>query len=141
MGISYLPAIFPILTAGRQHDWLTVGAVSFVTVASFVSNLVENHKDGSSTKVSYWNRFNVLGRYFVMAQFLYLYYNRHGTSLEPILQQPELIIRVALYLVFLIIMEYDKTDPRFKKMYMALHCAWRIGIFAAMSFFLRKVIY
>ena len=147
VALSNAPCYFPINTALANNDRITFGALAFVSSASFLSHLVENHKHGMpgigfSKKVSYFlNRLDVLGCLVVSSRFSYLYFTKYGLSNSPLLDNKLFILASVIPLIFLRISEYDKYNYRLKNVYIITHCIWHVSIFAVMNYFLVKIIY
>jgi hypothetical protein len=147
VAFSNVPAIYSIYNSFTMADYLTCGAISFVAGASFVSHLVENHKHGMpgigfSQKTSYYlNRMDVLGCALVGTRFLYLYYSKYGLSLNVLLNNKLTFANFAFSFIFLRISEYDKYNPKLKKLYITTHCIWHVVVFSSMNYFLLKFIY
>ncbi|XWV26323.1 hypothetical protein QJ857_gp0751 [Tupanvirus soda lake] len=147
VALSNLPCVYPLYKAYVHNDIYTTTAIAFVSFASFVSHLVENHKHGMpgigfSTTTSYiLNRFDVAGCVMIGTRLAYLYYKKYGYSVNG-LKQHSLLLWLGLSMVAILkISEYDKYNPKFKTMYIATHCLWHIGIFTTMGMILSKIIY
>ncbi len=149
VALSNLPCYFPIQTALHNSDYLTASSIIFVSVFSFISHLVENHKHGMSgfpflefsRKVSYiLNRLDVLGCFIVIIRFGYLFYSKYDTDLRYLIKG-NLLIFLLMSVLFLRISEYDKYNARLKYLYMLTHCIWHISIFLTMNKFLIELIY
>lgn len=147
VAFSNIPCYFPIRTALQNSDSLTASALIFVSSASFLSHLVENHKHGMpgigiSRQVSYiLNRFDVLGCIMVGLRFGCLFYSKYGLSIKPLFLNKQLFLFSALSFLFLRISEHDKYNPKLKYLYIPAHCIWHISIFTIMNNFLTDVIY
>ena len=146
VALSNLPCYLPIQTALQNSDYLTASSVILVSVFSFVSHLMENHKHGMpgigfSTEVSYFlNRLDVLGCFIAIIRFGYLFYSKYGIDLRH-LSKGNLLIYGLMSVLFLQISEYDKYNPKLKYLYMLNHCIWHINIFLIMNKFLLELIY
>ena len=148
VALSNAPALYPIYISFKNNDYITFNCILFVTLASFISHLFENHKHGMlgiiyiNKNVSYLlNRFDVVGCIIVMTRFIYLYYSKYGYNLN-------LIVENRLYFTALIcsfglnqLSEYDKYNPELKSMYIVTHSIWHISVFCLMGYFLSKFIY
>jgi len=148
VAVSNFPAIYPINTAFIDGDFWTAVTIGYVTVASFISHLFENHKHGMPGVLSLWNiypppiisyvlnRLDVIGAGMTMARFGYLYYSKYGTSTLFFLNHPYFTLSLIATFCLLIISEYDKFNPDLKKSYIITHCLWHICIFTIMDWFL-----
>lgn len=143
VGLSNLPAVFPICTAYIHHDTCTELALWFVAVASFLSHLVENHKhdmpgivDGISEYVSYaLNRVDVCASFFVVLRiYLLLYPNLDKTEWK------DWFLALGLFGLSRL-SEYDAYNPKLKRFYIITHSIWHIGIFLFLNRILNKYIY
>lgn len=148
VAISNINCIFPLALSFQHKDFYTFLSLLFVSTASFVSHLVENHKHGMlglpfiSQQTSYiWNRFDVLGCIIVFTRFLYLYYGRHGCNLEILLHNRLLVIGLMGLGLILFISEYDKYNANLKVLYIITHCIWHLGIFLWLELFLKRIVY
>ncbi|AYV85002.1 MAG: hypothetical protein Satyrvirus2_13 [Satyrvirus sp.] len=142
VAFSNLPCIYPIIKSIINRDYITAAAITFVSIASFVSHLVENHKHGMpgigfSKKTSYiLNRFDVLGCVLVIFRFDYLFYQRNMFSYEFFLKHKIFFICACIPPILLIISEYDKYNPKLKYRYIITHSIWHASIFVLMGKFL-----
>ncbi|QTF49193.1 hypothetical protein qu_301 [Acanthamoeba polyphaga mimivirus] len=147
VAISNFPAVLPICLSFLKRDFITFGTITFVSIASFISHLIENHKHGMpgigfSQQTSYiWNRFDVLGCILSVARFSYLYYNRHGLNVVPIVNNKWLFAMTIPVFILLRVSEYDKYNPNLKTRYIITHCMWHAGIFGLMHYFLKNIVY
>jgi len=147
VAFSNLPCVYPLYIAYTNNDILTFGAIAFVSTASFVSHLIENHKHGMpgigfSENISYIaNRFDVLGCIGVISRFAYIFYKKYGFNAEIIKQNYMLVFCASLCMMCLRISEYDKYNPELRTMYISTHTIWHMGIFSVMGKFLSNVIY
>lgn len=144
---SNATCVYPICKAVANRDYLTAGALSFVSAASIVSHLVENHKHGMpgigvSKRVSYiLNRFDVLGCGLVALRLGYLYASKYGLSPSILMNNKWLLVGALIAGLCLGISEHDKYNAKLQNVYMATHCVWHLAIFKLMDMFLTKVIY
>jgi uncharacterized membrane protein YadS len=147
VAVSNLASILPLYTSYAHNDIITMSLILFVSLASFMSHLVENHKHGMpgigfSKKTSYLlNRLDVIGVILLGIRLIYLYYHKYGLNFFPIMQQKKLFIMVLILFILLRISEYDKYNPKYKKMYILNHFIWHIGIYYAINVFLINLIY
>lgn len=147
LALSNFPAVYPISRAHRHGDYTTAGIIFFVSVASFVSHLAENHKHGMpgiglSQRVSYiLNRFDVLGCVLVGCRLAQLYLSKYGLSMAVAMDKKLKFLAMCLPFVLLRISEYDKYNPTLKPLYIATHPIWHASIFMAMDRFLLDFIY
>lgn len=146
--------VYPILTAIRKGDYWSAGAVSFVSVFSILSHLVENHKHGMvgitgpfgtgsrACAVSYYlNRMDVIGCGLVAMRLGYVYYHKYGFSMLPILNNKLILLYCAALIVCNFISEYDKFNPALQHSYIFFHCIWHVGIFILMNSFMDNILY
>lgn len=140
----------PIMRSYQRQDYITTGAIGFVTGASFLSHLIENHKHGMpglacfgfSTNTSYFlNRLDILGCILVSCRLGYLYLKKHSLSLRPILNSKYLLIGSLFALSLNLISEYDKYNINLKGMYIMTHICWHTSIFLIIDKFLQNIIY
>ncbi|AKI80017.1 hypothetical protein QJ850_gp682 [Acanthamoeba polyphaga mimivirus] len=147
VAISNFPALFPIGLSLLKKDFITFGIITFVSTASFISHLIENHKHGMSgigfsQRTSYvWNRLDVLGCVLSIARFSYLYYNIHGLSVVSIVNNKWLFAMIIPAFILLRVSEYDKYNPNLKTRYIITHCMWHVCIFNLMYYFLKNIVY
>jgi hypothetical protein len=143
---SNFPCIYPISLAYKNRDFLTTGIVTYVASASVVSHLFENHKHGmpgflkimgisSSQKLSYiLNRLDVLGAFLTMGRFGYLYYEKYGLTSDFFFDNPCYTAWLLSTFGLLFISEYDKFNPKLKRIYIFTHCLWHMSVFPLMGF-------
>lgn len=147
VAFSNAPCIYPLYITYKNKDWITFSSVAFVSGASFVSHLFENHKHGMpglglSTNTSYiLNRFDVLGCVIVITRVAYLFYKKYGFDSTVVKENYLLVLAASLCGICLRISEYDKYNPKLKTMYIATHSVWHVGIFLVMGRFLSNLIY
>jgi hypothetical protein len=147
VAFSNVSCIYPLYVSFKQNDWITFGSVGFVSVASFVSHLFENHKHGmpgfglSQNVSSMLNKFDMLGCTMVMLRFPYLFNKKYGNNYKILANNWELSLSAILCWLLLRISEYDKYNPKLKTMYITTHCIWHMGIFTIMGKFLSNLIY
>ena len=149
LACTNLGAVAPIMTAWKMGDKWTALVIGYVGTASFISHLMENHKHGMSgigigfnKKMSYLlNRLDVIGCILTGARLAYIYWLKHGTSLQPLLSHPYLLALGILSYSLNIVSEYDKYNPRLKWLYIPTHSLWHISVFWIMNRFLQKLYY
>lgn len=147
VAVSNLPCLYPLYLTYKHNDWLTFGCITFVSVASFVSHLIENHKHGMpgvgySRRASYiWNRLDVLGCVLVISRLTMLYYYKYGVNLMTVYNNKLLSTVVLLCFLILRISEYDKYNEQLKSRYMSTRCLWHVGILTCMGTYLSNIIY
>lgn len=146
VALSNVPSIFPIYQAHKNNDIVTLSCISFVSVFSFLSHLVENHKHGMpgigiSPKISYiLNRLDVLGCIFAVSRFGKIFLS-DLSILKSITNDKHIMIGLPLVLASSVISEYDKYNPKLKHRYVLFHCLWHIGIFYQMNRVLSNHVY
>src|SRR5665648_393423 len=93
--ITNAPCIYPIYLSYAKSDYITTSILSFVSVASIVSHLAENHKHGMpglfniSTNTSYiLNRLDVFGAIMTGMRITYLYYQKFGLNVNVFFKHP-----------------------------------------------------
>ena len=147
---SNILCILPIRTAFRHNDWITTSIISFVSCASFVSHLAENHKHnmpgiGLSKRTSYiLNRIDVLGAILTVFRLSYLLYNKLNTIdqfMSVILNNKYFILGSITSGIMGYVSEYDKYNLRYRNMYIITHSIWHLLIFWLMDYYLRNFIY
>lgn len=144
---SNFTCIYPITKAVANGDYVTAAAISFVSAASIISHLVENHKHGMpgiglSKRVSYiLNRFDVLGCGLVTCRLGYLYLSKYGLSLSVFSGNRLLLLGAGMAFLFLRVSEHDKYNAKLRNIYMVTHCVWHLAIFKIIGWFLMKIIY
>jgi hypothetical protein len=147
VAFSNFPCVYPISQSYDKGDYLTTSVIAFVSIASFVSHLIENHKHGMpgigfSKKVSYYsNRLDVLGCVLAGSRFAYLYYAKYGLPIDIILANKLTFLLLTGPVILLKISEYDKYNPKLKYRYIITHSIWHMSIFMAMNYFLSTFIY
>ena len=147
--ITNITCIFPIYKSFMYGDWITTGILSFVSIASIISHLVENHKHGmigcfdvSNNTSSLLNRIDVVGSVMTFGRLLYLYYQKYsGRCIGPIIYSPWTWFMMFIPFLFLMISEHDKYNPRNRKLYVVTHSVWHLSVFASINYFLNKFIY
>lgn len=141
-----ITCIAPIYTAICHGDIITAAALTFVSIASFTSHLVENHKHGmkgigTSKKTSYFlNRLDVIGCWLVISRFAYLFLEKYGFSTDIYFANKYTFLMYIIPYLFGI-SEYDKYNPTLKTRYVICHGVWHLSIFIGMNHFLNKFIY
>lgn len=144
---SNFPFIYPTYLSLCSQDFYTFASLSFVSFWSIISHLLENHKHGmpgigNSKKISYiTNRLDVFGCGLIISRLCYLYYQKYGCSISPIIENKYLVTGLLLPIVFLQISEYDKYNPRRKNSYIIFHSMWHITVFCSLGIFLNTFIY
>jgi hypothetical protein len=119
--------------------------LSFVTIASIVSHLAENHKHGmiglfDVSQHTSWllNRLDVIGSILTIGRLSYLYYIKYGLNIIPNTIQWCLMLSP---LIFLRISEYDKYNAELRDMYLVTHSIWHLSVFISMDYYLKNFIY
>ena len=143
-----ITCIFPIYRALIQGDKVTASVLGFVSMASFVSHLAENHKHGmiglfDVSQNTSWilNRIDVLGSILTIGRLMCLYYVKFGLNLSPVISNPIQWFLMLLPIVFLKISEYDKYNASLRDMYLVTHSMWHLSVFLSMDYYLKNVIY
>jgi hypothetical protein len=145
VAVSNFAAVLPIWEAYEHGDSITLGIVGFVTVASFLSHLFENHKHGMPGILAVFqihvhpkwslllNTLDVLGAVGTFFRFLYLLY------LHPGALDISLCALVFVAFIILGISEYDMFNENLKLRYIFYHVHWHVLIFVSMDIFLENV--
>lgn len=150
IALSNFTCVYPMYQAFMNEDTITLCAITFVSLASIFSHLVENHKHGMvctsemgiSKQTSYLlNRCDVLGCVLVVARFLQLYYNKYGFALNIIFDNKLIYLMYLIPMIFSLISEHDKYNAKLRKIYIVTHSIWHITIFITMGSFLARFIY
>lgn len=143
VAFSNLPCLLPIYTSIYNNDLFTAIPIVSVSLFSFVSHLIENHKHGMpgiglSTKISYFaNRLDVISCIAVILRMLFIYYQRYGL----VLHNNCFFLSLLMSFVILQISEYDKYNAKLRNRYIVCHYIWHISIFLLMQYFLENMIY
>lgn len=141
LAVSNFTCLSPLIFSFKNKDFITFGCILFVSLASFSSHLIENHKHGMegigfSKRTSYvLNRLDVFGCLITTSRFLYLYIMKHGITFDK---------RLLIYLFPLILLrisEYDKYNVQLKNRYVVCHTLWHFSVFVCMKDFLQTLIY
>ena len=146
VAITNFPSIFPIYRSLVQNDFITSACLVFVSTASFVSHLIENHKHGMtsmvSTQTSYlWNRVDVLGSMMIIVRLCYLHYHKYKLDVNIIVKNKSTFAMLLMPILFLRISEYDKYNAKLKNLYVVTHSIWHMSVFASMYYYLDRFIY
>lgn len=147
VALSNAPAFCPIYRSIFNEDYWTSFVLIFVTLASFTSHLVENHKHGMpgigfSKNISYFlNRLDVLGCFIVIFRLVYLYWIRYNLNLIFLYNDIIIFYCLPFTLTLLFISEYDKYNAKLQSLYLVTHILWHITVFLLMDYFLAKFIY
>jgi hypothetical protein len=143
--ITNITCIFPIYRTYKRNDKITALTLSFVTIASIVSHLAENHKHGmiglfDVSQHTSWllNRLDVIGSILTIGRLSYLYYIKYGLNIIPNTIQWCLMLSP---LIFLRISEYDKYNAELRDMYLVTHSIWHLSVFISMDYYLKNFIY
>lgn len=151
VALTNLPAVYPIRAAIQHNDAITAWCLMFVSLFSFSSHLVENHKHGMPgigvSKYTSWvlNRFDVLGCILVFLRVAWLCWAHHARF--PWLLAYQLVkdwgflLQIAISFGLSRISEYDHYNPDLKRFYIVTHSLWHISIFLVINKFLLKYIY
>lgn len=146
VALTNIPCIFPIYRSFIHHDYWTFAALTFVSIGSIVSHLIENHKHGMigfpniSKETSYlWNRIDVLGSRLLIIRLLYLFYKK--CHLSMIINHPSQWFIMLSPILFLKVSEYDKYNARLKPVYIVTHSIWHITVFLSIDYYLKRWIY
>jgi hypothetical protein len=141
LAFSNITAIYPIRTAFLRKDFLTFLPVLLVSLASFISHIVANHRNGlrgvypslvSVRQSALLTDIDRVLSIFIFARLLYLLptkkFNRHQQkSLGP-----NYIFRVCLLLFFntlsALLTSHEIVYP-----YVAVHSTWHVFIYLAID--------
>ena len=84
VSLTNLTCLLPLYTTIINKDYYTFMSILFVSLASVISHLVENHKHGMpgyivTTKLTsyYWNKLDVFGCLIIICRLSYLFYNNY----------------------------------------------------------------
>jgi len=151
VALTNVPAFYPIHTTIQHNDVITAWCLMFVTLFSFSSHLVENHKHGMPgigfSKTTSWalNRLDVLGCILVFLRVAYLCWQHHTQTpwllVQQLLADWTFLVQIAISLGLSRISEYDHYNPKLKRFYIVTHSLWHISIFFLIDKFLVKYIY
>lgn len=136
----------PIYQAYKYADYWTTGVISFVSVASIFSHLIENHKHGmpgygfSSWTSRLYNKLDVFGSMLTIFRMMQLYYIKYGLDLFPLWYKKYLIAALFGSFLCLRLSERDHSSATRDK-YMILHIIWHVTIYPIMYLYLKDVIY
>ena len=148
--ISNITCYFPIVATYRRKDYLTCGALCFVSAASFVSHLFETHKHDmsgimpvSKTTSYFLNRIDVLGCSIISIRLLYLFLIKMENKkiIFQMMKHYKTLLLCSLPLLLLTISETDKLNPRLRTRYVITHSLWHLTVFPAINYLLKKIIY
>lgn len=141
VAVSNITCMHPLMTSYRARDYITFLCLLFVSSASFVSHLFENHKHGmvghpDVSQYASWvmNRFDVAGCVITTIRLLYLGINMYGGVIYGLKN----IQYLGLALVIKIISEYDKTAAS-QSIYVMYHSIWHMLIFIVIDMYLRDI--
>ena len=140
---SIFPCVFPIWCALAAGDIITACCLIFVSVASVISHLWENHKHGMKSITPINKSTSIIlcqidkfAAICTIIRLIYLYVQIYGFDFSRLLSYPLMF----LPFLFLFVSEYDKYNPKLKWMYLATHPIWHLTAFIAMDFFLKTFI-
>lgn len=150
---SNVSFLHPIYISVINKDYATTAPIVFVTIMSFLSHCVENHKHGmvgafsnlSENASVALNQLDVAGCVWTFSRFLWLFYKKyidgsHGLITLIVSCRFQLACSLASMAIGRI-SEYDKYNPKLRYRYVWTHCVWHWAISASMSYFLQTVIY
>jgi hypothetical protein len=142
--ITNITCIYPIYRSFIRKDWITMSTLSFVSAASVISHLAENHKHGMpglfniDPYISFLlNRADVFGSIMTISRLIWLYYQKNGINFTFTMEW----ILMLLPLIFLRVSEYDKYNVKLRTMYLITHSIWHLSVFLSMDYFLKNFIY
>ena len=147
VALSNYRIVYPICLSYSNRDYLTLTIIIILGLGSFISHLIENHKHGMSgigfsIRLSYYlNRFDVFMCILISCRLVFLYYYKYKLNIMPIINSKLLMIKFVFSLLFMIISEYDKYNPKLKYLYIITHCIWHMSIFSTLYDFLNTLIY
>jgi hypothetical protein len=147
VALSNFGCLWPLSLSFRERDYWTFLSIGFVSMASFVSHLIENHKHGMpgigfSKKISYiWNRIDIAGCGIIITRLIQLYVSKYGVTVYPLYNQKNILMYPIIGFICMCISEYDKFNPALKTRYIFFHCLWHGLIFHSMHQYLRIIIY
>lgn len=148
MCLNNLPALLPISIASHYNDRITAGCITFVSSMSAISHLLENHKHGMPGFISiskscsyFFNRLDVLGSIMTITRFMYIYYQKYGMSVDPLIKNKGIVLMALLSMLCNMISEYDNQNVFLKNRYLLLHSIWHITIYPIMYLYLKNIIY
>lgn len=135
--ITNITCIFPIYRTVIQKDWIMTGILLFVSIASVVLHLAENHKDVSTDTSWLLSKFYVAGFIMTIGCLIYLYYMKFDTDLKPMTSNPILLFP----LLFLRISEYGKYNSELQDIYLVTRSIWHLSVFLSIDYYLKNLIY
>lgn len=148
VAVSNITCIFPLWLSWTNNDILTFNCILFVSLMSFISHLIENHKHGMigiqgiSIQISYFfNRLDVLGCIIVTIRLLYIYFSLYGLIIHPYLLNFWLLFFSGFLLFCNARSEYDKHNVKLQSEYIFFHILWHLGVFIVLYKLLANVIY
>lgn len=143
--LTNITCLIPIYYTYIKSDFITLFHLIFVSLASIVSHLAENHKHNMpglldvSSRTSYiLNKIDVLGSLMLVQRLLYLYLQKYGRTLHPLLLNLSQTLMLLIPFPFGIISEYNSKTMY---PYLQFHPIWHLTIFPAIANFLYHFIY
>lgn len=149
---SNIPAVYPLYVSLLHSDYLTFGAIAFVSTFSFLSHLFENHKHGmngikfvtTSKSFSYiLNRLDVLGCILTAMRYIQIIIELDGLFIDKInkifLTQPALLSMMFTGLTLNMVSEHDKYNPKLRTFYVITHSFWHLIAFTSMGVLLTYI--
>lgn len=126
----------PIYLALNQKDFLTALCLMFLGITSFVSRLIECHKNGMpgigySQYTSYiWNRLAILGYLIIGSRLLYLFLKRNRSNIiDTLCENIDIFAQLGCSFILTSISKYDEYNAALKNRYIIAHCLWYINSF------------
>ena len=139
VALSNFPCLYPLWRA--KGDWWTFATISFVSIASFISHLAENHKHNMpgaldvSKQCSYFlNRLDEFGCVLTIARFSQLYYYKYGLYHQGVVEHPFLVLSALFAFICLKISAFLDGKP-----YVVMHSVWHIAIMIIMGHYLQII--
>jgi len=139
MAITNIFGFIPLHKTIVMKDFITASCLLYVITFSFLSHLVENHKNNGMRGIGYTtnvsiilNRFDISGCVIVFFRFLYLYINTFGISLNFFQEHSQFTF--WLLIAFICNKISEKTSNLL--FYIIFHSLWHLLIFMLMSIFL-----
>jgi len=146
LAITNFTSVFPFALSLKFGDWLTAGVIFSVNMASVVSHLAERFfgLDGIlNVSQNAWIQLNNVDRVCAWTtglRFGYLYYQKHGLSLNPVKKHPWDFVLMLIPFIFGGISILAKYSG-YEHIYVFTHAIWHIGIYLSMYHFLNTFVY
>lgn len=147
VAFSNFPCVLSIHSAYINKDMKTLIILIYLSCASFLFHLVENHKHDMpgiffSKKISlYLNRLDLLGCFFLVARFIQLYYTKYKLSPDALYCKKIFLLSSVVSFILLLIPSIVSHHPKRKNVYIVFHSLWHMCIFMVITKYLNNFIY